>query len=188
MSRRVSMINKGVIKELNDTIVVLDVETTGFSKYKDRIVELGAIKLQNGRKIDELNILINPCMVIPDKVISVHGITNEMVKNKPDETFYVPDILKFLNGVSYIVAHNANFDIGFIEEMFKRNGYLFDCDYIDTLEASKSLIYGSDSYKLVDLAKFLNINVDVSHRALADVETTVMLLRHLAYRVMKLNL
>lgn len=188
MSQQVSMINKDVIRELNDIIVVLDVETTGFSKYKDRIVELGAIKLEKGRKIGELNLLINPCMIIPDKVISVHGITNEMVSDKPNERFYLPEILKFLNGVSYIVAHNVNFDIGFIEEMFKRNGYSFDCDYIDTLEASKSLIHGTSSYKLVDLASFLHIDVKTSHRALADVETTVMLLRHLAYRVMQLNL
>ena len=115
MSEAVQYLTKEVVKNLNDCIVVLDTETTGFSKYKDRIVEFGALKLKQGHVIDEMNVLINPKIEIPQRVIDVHGITNEMVKDKPSEEFYVPQIINFLKDSVYIVGHNVSFDIGLLE-------------------------------------------------------------------------
>lgn len=185
MSESVKYLTKEVVKELNDCIVVLDTETTGFSKYKDRVVEFGAMKLKKGKVIDELSFLINPEMTIPQKVIDVHGITNEMVLNEPNEKFYVPKIIEFLKDCVYIVGHNVSFDVGFLEEMFKRSGYCLDCEYIDTLKFARKMYPKLTSHKLIDLAEYLNIHIKTSHRALADVETTVELLRHLTYEVMK---
>ena len=185
MSEAVQYLTKEVVKNLNDCIVVLDTETTGFSKYKDRIVEFGALKLKQGRVIDEMNVLINPKIEIPQRVIDVHGITNEMVKDKPSEEFYVPQIINFLKDSVYIVGHNVSFDIGFLEEMFKRQGYLLNCEYIDTLKFARKIYSKAPSHKLGELADYLNIKVEVTHRALDDVKTTTELLRYLTYEVMK---
>lgn len=185
LSTSVKYLTKDVVKELNNTIVVLDTETTGFSPYNDRIVEFGAIKLIGGKHVENMSVLINPRMTIPQKVIDVHGITNEMVANEPSEEYYVPKIVDFIQGASYLVGHNVSFDIRFIEEMFKRNGYYLNCEYIDTLKFAKTFFPQSPNHKLTTLAEYLKIDVKDAHRALADVETTVWLLRHLAYQVIK---
>ena len=185
VSKSVEKLTKGIVAELNDTIVVLDTETTGFSQYKDRIVEFGAIKLTGGKVVDTMSILINPRMDIPQSAISVHGITNKMVENEPDEEYYLPKIINFINGASYIVGHNVSFDIRFLEQLFKRYGYSFDCEYIDTLKFAKQFYPNALNHKLTTLAEYLNIDIKEAHRALADVETTVWLLRYLAYEVMQ---
>lgn len=181
LSVEIKNITQEVIDNLNDCIVVLDIETTGFSRTKDRIVEFGAIKLKNGKSVDKMSVLINPDMYIPDRVVEVHGITNEMVRKEPTEDYFVPKIAEFLSDAYYIVGHNVRFDLGFITEMFHRNGRNFECEYLDTCALAKKYIKGSENYKLGTLAKYLNIDVKVAHRALADVETTVQLLRYLAY-------
>lgn len=184
-SKSVEHLTKDVVRELNNTIVVLDTETTGFSQYKDRIVEFGAIKLVGGKPVDSMSVLINPRMFIPEKATDVHGITNEMVADKPSEEFYVPKIIEFISDASYLVGHNVSFDIRFLEETFKRCGYSLTCEYIDTLKFAKTFFRRAPNHQLGTLAEYLGIEVKESHRALADVETTVMLLRHLAYQVMK---
>ena len=185
MSKGVEFLTKDVVRELNNTIIVLDTETTGFSQYRDRIVEFGAIKLVNGREVDSMSILINPGIHIPDEVVKVHGIDDKMVQNEPLEDYYVPKIADFVRGASYIVGHNVGFDIRFLEQMFLRNGYSFDCEYIDTLKFAKKIFNKAPNHKLTTLAEYLNIEIKDAHRALADVETTVWVLRHLAYQVMK---
>lgn len=185
MTSSVPYLTKNVVKELNKTIVVLDTETTGFSPYKDRIIEFGAIKLVDGREVDRVSFLINPCMDIPAQSTRVHGITNEMVKDKPDESFYISKIIELFKDASYIVGHNVSFDIRFLEQMFIRNGYCLNCEYIDTLKFARKFYPKAPNHKLTGLAEYLKIDVKDAHRALADVETTVWLLRHLAYHVMK---
>ena len=185
MSKSVEFLTKDVVKKLNNTIVVLDTETTGFSQYRDRIVEFGAIKLINGREVDSMSILINPGIHIPEDVVKVHGINDRMVQDEPFEDYFVPKIADFIRGASYLVGHNASFDIRFLEQMFLRNGYQLDCEYIDTLKFAKKIFNRAPNHKLTTLAEYLNIEVKDAHRALADVETTVWVLRHLAYQVMK---
>lgn len=185
MSSPVKEITQEVVDNLNKTIVVLDTETTGFSKYYDRVIEFGAIKLTGGKVVDTFTSLINPEIPIPYKSTQVHGITDSMVENAPTEKEISSQIVDFLSGSCYIVGHNVNFDIGFLEEMFKRNGYYLNCMYIDTLKFARQYFKNVHSHKLVDLAEYLNIEVVTAHRALADVETTIMLLRHIAYQAVK---
>lgn len=185
MSSPIIRLDKEIVKELNGCIVVLDTETTGFSKYKDRIVEFGAIKLIQGKPVDTIEFLINPTFEIPQRVIDVHGITNEMVRGKPDETFYIPKLIEFIKDSSLLVGHNVSFDIGFLEEMFKRSGYGLNCSYLDTLKFAREIFPQSPNHKLTTLADYLNLPVSNAHRALSDVETTIHLLRHLAYQVNK---
>lgn len=174
-----------LIKELNGCIVVLDTETTGFSQYNDRIVEFAAIKLLNGKEIDRVSFLINPGFNMNPRVIAVHGITDDMVKNEPMEDFYVPKIIEFLKDCTIIVGHNVKFDLRFLEETFRRNGYSFNCNYVDTLDCSQVLVHKIANHKLGTLAEYYNIKTPNAHRALADVETTVMLLRYLCFEIMK---
>lgn len=185
MSTPIKKMDKEIVKELNGCIIVLDTETTGFSKYKDRIVELGAIKLVEGKPVDSIEFLINPTFTIPQRVIEVHGISNEMVRGKPDETYYVPKFIEFIKDSTLIIGHNVSFDIGFLEEMLRRSGYALNCSYLDTLKFSREIFPHSPNHKLTTLAEYLNLPLSEAHRALSDVETTIHLLRHLAYQVNK---
>lgn len=187
LSFSLGILTPKLVKELNGCIVVLDTETTGFSQYRDRIVEFGAIKLKNGKEIDRISFLINPGFRMNPKVIEVHGITDEMVADKPMESFYIPKLVEFFSDCDVIVGHNVKFDLRFIEETFKRNGYKFDCNYLDTLDSAQVLVHNTINHKLGTLADYYGIKTPNAHRALADVETTVMLLRYLCYEVMKNN-
>lgn len=179
-SKKILRIDRNVLLDLNKTVVVLDIETTGFHRQKDRIIEFGAIKLVGGKEVDSMSILINPKMPIPYEAARVNNIFDDMVIDKPDESFYIEQILQFLKDAVIIVGHNVSFDLDFIEEMFRRNGYDFRCCCLDTLDFAR-VLYKSPNHKLGTLAEYLNIQVSEAHRALADVETTVMLLRHICY-------
>ena len=97
----------------NITFVIFDTETTGFSPAKDRLLEIGAVKVRNGKKLDEKTWLINPHRYIPWYVEKVNHITSEMVKDRPSFAEVYPEFLEFIDG-AMLIAHNAPFDIRFI--------------------------------------------------------------------------
>ncbi len=158
---------------LNDaTYCVLDLETTGISITTEKITEVGIMKVKNGEVIDEFEIFVNPEKPIPQRVVEVTNITDEMVKDAETIEKVFPKILEFV-GDSIIVAHNASFDVGFLKHNAKLLGYEFNNTYIDTLPLAKDLFPDLKKYKLGKIADSLGIEVDVAHRALADVDTTV---------------
>ena len=158
---------------LNDAIYcVLDLETTGISITTEKITEVGIMKVKNGEVIDEFEIFVNPEKPIPQRVVEVTNITDEMVKDAETIDKVFPKILEFV-GDSIIVAHNASFDVGFLKHNAKLLGYEFNNTYIDTLPLAKDLFPDLKKYKLGKIADSLGIEVDVAHRALADVDTTV---------------
>lgn len=159
-------------QSIDTTYCVLDLETTGFSAVTEKITEIGVMKLQDGKVIDKFSCFVNPEKPIPDKVIEVTKITDEMVKDAETIDIVFPKLLDFING-SVLVAHNAEFDIGFLKHNAKVLGYDFDFSYIDTLSLAKDLFYDYKTYKLGRIAKNLGIKVEVAHRALDDVDTTV---------------
>ena len=154
------------------TYCVLDLETTGFSIKKEKITEVGIMKLKNGEVIDEFSCFVNPEKHIPERVTEVTNITDEMVKDAETIDKVFPKILDFL-GDSVIVAHNAGFDVGFLKQNAKNLGYEFDYTYLDTLSLAKDLFPEYKKYKLGKIAENLGIKVEVAHRALDDVDTTV---------------
>ena len=156
----------------DETYCVLDIETTGISKLTEKITEFGIMKVKNGEIIDTFECFVNPEKPIPEKVVEVTNITDEMVKDAETIDIVLPKVLEFV-GDSTIVAHNASFDIGFIKENARKLGLKFDNTYIDTLALAKELFPNYKKYKLGIIAENLNIKVDVAHRALADVETLV---------------
>ena len=154
------------------TYCVLDLETTGISITTEKITEVGIMKVKNGEVIDEFEIFVNPEKPIPQRVVEVTNITDEMVKDAETIDKVFTKILEFV-GDSIIVAHNASFDVGFLKHNAKLLGYEFNNTYIDTLPLAKDLFPDLKKYKLGKIADSLGIEVDVAHRALADVDTTV---------------
>ena len=169
--------NKG--QEIDTTYCVLDLETTGFSAKTEKITEIGIMKVKNGEVIDEFSCFVNPEKHIPQRVSEVTNITDDMVKDAKTIKDVFPDVLEFLGDPNntVIVAHNANFDVGFLKQNAINLGYKFDDTYLDTLSLAKDLFPNYKKYKLGKIAENLGIKVEVAHRALDDVDTTVKVFR-----------
>ena len=162
-------------QSIDTTYCVLDLETTGFSAVTEKITEVGIMKVKNGEVIDEFSTFVNPEKHIPERVTEVTNITDEMVADSETIDKVFPKILEFLGDdkETVIVAHNASFDVGFLKQNAKALGYSFDYTYLDTLSLAKDLFPDYKKYKLGKIAENLGIKVEVAHRALDDVDTTV---------------
>ncbi len=151
---------------------VFDLETTGISHLTEKITEVGIIKIKNGEIIDTFECFVNPEKPIPPKVVEVTHITDDMVKDAETIDKVMPKILEFM-GDSVLVAHNADFDIGFLKHNCAQLGLKLENTYIDTLRLAKAIFPDFTKYKLGIIADKLGIKVDVAHRALDDVKTLV---------------
>ncbi len=162
-------------QDIDTTYCVLDLETTGFSAKNDKITEIGIMKVKNKEVIDEFSCFVNPERHIPERVSEVTNITDDMVKDAETIDKIFPKMLEFLGdqNETVIVAHNANFDVGFLKQNAKALGYNFNYSYLDTLSLAKDLFPDYKKYKLGKIAENLGIKVEVAHRALDDVDTTV---------------
>ncbi|MFK5883636.1 MAG: 3'-5' exonuclease [Candidatus Izemoplasma sp.] len=154
--------------------VVLDIETTGLSKENDRIVELGAVRIKDGKVVATYNELINPGISIPYEVSKINGITDDMLV---DSLHSYEAFLKFENfilGTQFLVGHNIYyFDYPFLQNEFKRSGINLNKHKIeDTLWIAKKKVKGLNSYSLKNLTAKYNIDNVTAHRALSDVMAT----------------
>ena len=163
-------------QDIDTTYCVLDLETTGFSAKTEKITEVGIMKYKDGEVIDEFSCFVNPEKHIPERVTEVTNITDDMVKDAETIDKVFPKILDFIKD-SVLVAHNASFDVGFLKQNAKVLGYEFDYTYLDTLSLAKDLFPDYKKYKLGKIAENLGIKVEVAHRALDDVDTTVKVFR-----------
>ena len=154
--------------------VVFDLETTGFSNRNDAITEIGAIKVENGEIIEEFSQLINPERPIPEKIQKLTGITNEMVLDKPTISEVLPKFLDFCKD-SILVAHNSDFDTGFVREKSSENNLPYDFDAIDTVILSRLLMPDLKNHKLNTIAKELNVSLENHHRAVDDATATAQI-------------
>ena len=159
-------------QDLDTEYCVLDLETTGISHITEKITEVGIVKIKNGEIIDEFECFVNPEKPIPEKVVEITHITDDMVKDAETIDKVIPKIIDFI-GDTVLVAHNAGFDIGFLKYNFEKYGYKLENTYVDTLRLSKAVFPELKKYKLGIIAEHLNIKVDVAHRALDDVKTLV---------------
>lgn len=159
-------------QSIDTTYCVLDLETTGFSPVTEKITEIGIMKVKDGKVIDKFSTFVNPKKPIPLRVVEVTNITDDMVRNAETIDKVFPKMLEFIEG-SVLVAHNAEFDINFLKHNARVLGHDFDFTYIDTLTLAQDIFYDFKSYKLGRIAKNLGIKVEVAHRALDDVDTTV---------------
>ena len=159
-------------QSLDDTFVVFDIETTGLSKETESITEIGAVKVVDGKIIDRFSTFVNPERPIPAEITKLTGITNEMVADAPVITEILPKFLEFCQD-AVLVAHNANFDTGFIRLNAERKcGIEVKNTVLDTLELSRALLPELKKHKLDIVCEQLGVSLEGHHRAVNDAEAT----------------
>ncbi|GIM48146.1 DNA polymerase III subunit epsilon [Collibacillus ludicampi] len=173
---------------MSETYVVLDFETTGFSPKRDQIIEIGAIRIENGIITDTFHTLIQPGCKIPQVISDLTGIRDEDLSEAPGIEDVLPDLLRFLDG-AVVVAHNASFDLGFLNHTLEENGYLpYSGWYIDTAELAQILWPRETSYALEALSRNHGLHHERPHRALSDAKVTAEIFLRLMNRGKELPL
>ena len=156
---------------LRDDFVVFDIETTGFSPVNNKIIEIGAVKVSGGEIVDRYSTFVNPQVPIPFEIEKLTTISDSMVMDSPTIDVILPQFLEFC-GDCVLVAHNANFDMSFIKENCRRQGFPDDFTYADTMGISRMLLTGQAKHTLDAVAKTLGVTLDTHHRAVDDAECT----------------
>lgn len=151
------------------TFICFDIETTGLSAARDKITEIGAVKVENGVITDTFSTFVNPEMPIPQKITQLTGITDEMVKDAPSQSEAVSAFLEFA-GDNVLVAHNAPFDTSFIAKACEDMGREYNYTSIDTVAISRAILTDIKNCKLDTVAKFLRLGEFNHHRATDDAE------------------
>lgn len=155
--------------EFTDEMVVFDIETTGLSKADCKITEIGAVKIKDGQIVEYFNTFVNPMCPIPQEIQELTSITDDMVKDAPTIEEVLPKFLEF-TGDGLLVAHNADFDTGFIRVAAKECGLEFNNPYLDTVALSRYINSDLKSHKLNILAKHYKLEDFHHHRACDDAE------------------
>ena len=158
-------------QNLQGSFVVFDLETTGFSPVNNRIIEIGAVKVENGEITDRFSTFVNPQVPIPFRIEELTSINDNMVMDAPVIEEILPQFLEFV-GDAVLVAHNAGFDVSFIEENCRRQGREQTFTYLDTVALARIMLPQLNRFKLDTVAKALHINLHHHHRAVDDAECT----------------
>ena len=156
------------------TFVVFDIETTGFSPIKNRIIEIGAVKIKNGEIVERFSEFINPQVPIPYKITKLTSITDDMVIDAPTREVIIPKFVEFCDG-AVLVGHNVGFDISFINQNCKDLGIDADYTTVDTLWLSRYFFPLQAKHTLDAVAKTLNVVLEHHHRAVDDAECTALI-------------
>ena len=157
--------------ENSKNYVVFDLETTGFSPVTDKVIEISAIKIENGNMTECFNTFVDPETEIPLKITELTSINNKMVKGAPKDFEVIGDFLKFCEGAT-MVAYNAQFDMGFISNIAEKNGYKVDNEVDDAFALAKEKLAGLKNYKLKSVAEYLGVELNNAHRAINDTLAT----------------
>ncbi|MCR4787480.1 MAG: PolC-type DNA polymerase III [Lachnospiraceae bacterium] len=158
-------------QDFTGKFVVFDIETTGISAEKRKIIEIGAVKIENGEITDRFSTFVNPETPIPYRIIQLTSITDDMVRNAPLIDEVLPKFVEFCEG-SILVAHNAKFDTGFINANCKKLNIDFKYTSVDTVGMARILFPDSKNHKLDTICKKLNVVLANHHRAVDDAEAT----------------
>ncbi len=158
-------------QSFEDTYVVFDLETTGLSPEKNRIIEIGAVKVKEGQITDRFSTFVNPDVPIPFEIEKLTGINDNMVLPAPTIEEALPDFLDFC-GDAVLVGHNASFDVSFIAHNCARQKIPFSPTVVDTVSLAQMLMPNLNRFKLDTVAKALNISLENHHRAVDDAGAT----------------
>ena len=157
---------RSLLESLSNYVVV-DLETTGFDASYDNIIEIAAIRVENGLIVDDFQSLVH-CHYVDDFITELTGITEVMLSTAPPLSEVLPLFIDFV-GDSVVVAHNANFDINFIyDNCINVLGVAFGNDFIDTMRASRRLFKEHSSHTLESIVERFGINGNIEHRAMSD--------------------
>jgi DNA polymerase III subunit alpha, Gram-positive type len=176
-------------ERIRDSVfVVFDLETTGLNPWKEDLLEIGAVKIENGQIIEQFQSLIRPDREISSEIEKLTGINFDLVKDAPGPEQVIKAFLEFASG-AVLVAHNAEFDVGFMKAKLQA---LFNLKlqlvYLDTLGLSRTLWPNLKSYRLNAVAKELGIELTGHHRAMADAQCTAAILRKALEKIAERNL
>ncbi len=164
-------VTNGKGQTFEESFVVFDIETTGFSPINNRIIEIGAVKVVNGQITERFSTFVNPEVPIPFEIEKLTSINDSMVMEADTIEVILPQFLSFV-GDAVLVAHNASFDVSFIQENAKRQKIPTDFTYVDTVAVARVLLTNQAKYTLDAVAKTLGISLENHHRAVDDAECT----------------
>ena len=170
---------KGIVTEphgqsLDDSYVVFDIETTGFSPEVNKIIEIGAVKVVGGKIVDRFSTFVNPQVPIPFRIEELTHISDDMVVDAPTIEVILPQFLEFCQGC-IMVAHNAEFDMSFIKKNALALGKEFMPTVIDTVALARFLLPALNRFKLDTVAKAVGVSLDNHHRAVDDAACTAQI-------------
>ena len=164
-------------RTLEDSFVVFDLETTGFSPFKNKIIEIGAVKVQGAKILDKFSYFVNPEVPIPFRIENLTGINDAMVQDADTIETVLPAFLEFI-GDAVLVAHNASFDMSFLEHNAFLVGLEREFTSVDTVGLARVLLPNISKYKLNYVAKELKISLENHHRAVDDAGATAEIFLH----------
>ncbi|HWR22772.1 MAG TPA: exonuclease domain-containing protein, partial [Feifaniaceae bacterium] len=172
---------------LEQTYVVFDIETTGLKAEQGHILEIGAVKVKDGAVIDRFSTFVNAGVAIPQNIVALTGITEDMIQGAPLTREALAQFAVFSKDC-VLVAHNASFDVGFIRTHGARFSIPFTQPYADTLMLSRYLIWGIKNHKLNTVCEYLGISLEHHHRAVDDAEATAAVFLKLTERMRGMGL
>ncbi|MDO5336456.1 MAG: PolC-type DNA polymerase III [Eubacteriales bacterium] len=158
-------------QSMNGSFVVFDIETTGFSPLTCQIIEIGAVRVENGEIIDRFSTFVNPRVPIPFRIEQLTSINDSMVLDAPGIEKVLPSFMEFCEG-AVLVAHNADFDMSFIIENLRRLGDEREFTYVDTVGMARFLLPALNRFKLDTVAKAVGVSLAHHHRAVDDAACT----------------
>lgn len=158
-------------QSLMDSFVVFDIETTGFSSVTNHIIEIGAVKVENGKIVDRFSTYVNPQEPIPYRITKLTTITDADVMDAPTIDQVLPEFFAFCEGC-VLVAHNASFDTGFIKENARKLELPYAYTHVDTLAMARVLLPQLAKFTLDHVAKTVGVSLENHHRAVDDAEAT----------------
>ena len=165
------MVTDSQNQDLDADYVVFDLETTGFSPETNRIIEIGAVKVQNGKIVDKFSTFVNPQVPIPFRIEQLSSINDSMVIDAPVIADILPEFMKFCEGC-VMVAHNADFDMSFIKKNCQRLDIPCKPTIVDTVALARVLLPNLNRFKLDTVAKALGVSLENHHRAVDDAGCT----------------
>ena len=165
------MVTDSQNQDLDADYVVFDLETTGFSPETNSIIEIGAVKVQNGKIVDKFSTFVNPQVPIPFRIEQLTSINDSMVIDAPVIADILPEFMKFCEGC-VMVAHNADFDMSFIKKNCQRLDIPCKPTIVDTVALARVLLPNLNRFKLDTVAKALGVSLENHHRAVDDAGCT----------------
>lgn len=172
ISIREILVNRTNLQKLKKEFIAFDLETTGFSSINDRIVEIGAVRFVNGKEKETFSTLVHSDVPISPQALQVNGITNKMIATAPSESEAISKLVKFLGdalwGNTALCAHNAKFDMSFLQEALKRSQISAEITYVDTLSVTKATVKNLDNYQQDTILAYFNLSNLQAHRAQTD--------------------
>jgi DNA polymerase-3 subunit alpha (Gram-positive type) len=169
--KKQTLVDSNFKKSIPQTYVVIDFETTGLNPQRDVIIEIAAVKVKNHKIVDTFSQLVKPKKQIPDMIVNLTGITNDMVANAPSINRVLPKFMNFI-GKDVLVGHNIDFDSKFLSAACQRAQITYTNRVSDTLELSRRTLPWANNHKLTTVCRELGITNKNAHRALSDVKAT----------------